>query len=131
MKDFQEYTTFITGAGSSIELDVEQALLDEVAGVTPVNVAEETLKADMDDLPNTRKKITDAIYYIADTTIIQEATQQTIDRFGDEQIDYEIAGINASVQSPSWTHSLTHPKTEVITKLRFCDIHGAYGAIEG
>ena len=59
MKDFQEYTTFITGAGSSIELDVEQALLDEVADVAPVNVAEETLKADMDDLANTRKKITD------------------------------------------------------------------------
>ena len=97
MKDFQEYTTFITGAGSSIELDVEQAPLDEVA----------------------------------DATIMQEATQQTTDRFGDEQIDYEIAGINASVQSPSWTHSLTHPKTEVITKLLFCDIRGAFGAIEG
>ena len=131
MKDFQEYTTLITGAGSSIELDVEQALLDEVAGVTPVNVAEETLKADMDDLPNTRKKITNTIYYISDATIIQEATQQTTDRFGDEQIDYEIAGINASVQSPSWTHSLTHPITEVITKLRFCDFRGAFGAIEG
>ena len=62
MKDFQEYTTFITGAGSSIELDVEQAPLDEVA----------------------------------DATIMQEATQQTTDRFGDEQIDYEI---NVSVSA--------------------------------
>ena len=94
-------------------------------------MAKKTLKAELDDLPNTSKKITNTIYHIAKATIIREASQQTTDRFGDEQINYEIASINASVQSPSWTHSLTHPKTEAITKLRFCNIRDALGAIEG
>ena len=81
MKNFQGYTTFITGTGTGIELDVEQALLVEVADVTPVNVAEDTLKAHMDDLANGSKKITNSIYHIADAAIIQEATQQNIDRW--------------------------------------------------
>ena len=108
MKKFQGYTTFITSTGSGVELDVEQALLVEVADVTPVDVAEDTLKAHMDDLANGSKKITNSIYHIADATIIQEATQQNIDRFGNEQIDYEFAGISASVQSPRWVRTHIH-----------------------
>ena len=108
MKKFQGYTPFITSTGSGIELDVEQALLVEVADVTPVNVAEDTLKAHMDDLANGSKKITNSIYHIADATIIQEATQQNIDRFGNEQIDYEFAGISTSVQSPRWLRTHIH-----------------------
>ena len=108
MKKFQGYTPFITSTGSGIELDVEQALLVEVADVTPVNVAEDTLKAHMDDLANGSKKITNSIYHIADATIIQEATQQNIDRFENEQIDYEFAGISASVQSPRWVRTHIH-----------------------
>ena len=105
MKKFQGYAPFITSTGSGIELDVAQALLVEVADVTPVNVAEDTLKAHMDDLANGSKKITNSIYHIADATIIQEATQQNIDRFRNEQIDYEFAGISASVQCPRWVRT--------------------------
>ena len=79
-----------------------------MADVTPMNVAEGTLKAHMDDLANGSKKITNSIYHIADATIIQEATQQNIDRFGNEQIDYEFAGISASVQSPRWVRTHIH-----------------------
>ena len=108
MKKFQGYMTFITSTGSDIEPDVEQALLIEVADVTPMNVAEGTLKFHMDDLANGSIKITDSIYHIADTTIIQEASQQNIDRFGNEQIDYNISGISASVQSQRWVRILIH-----------------------
>ena len=79
-----------------------------MADATQMNVAEETLKAHMDDLANGSKKITNSIYHIADTTIIQEATQQNIDRFGNEQIDYEFAGISASVRSPRRVRAHSH-----------------------
>ncbi len=134
MKKFQGYTPFNTSTGSGTELDVEQALLVEVADVTPVNVAEDTLKAHMDDLANGSKKITNSIYHIANATIIQEATQQNIDRFGNEQIDYEFAGISASVQSPRWvrihihescdsdSHVYRNPASEKIRPVRQADI---------
>ena len=108
MKKFQGYAPFITSTGSGIELDVEQALLVEVADVTPVNMAEDTLKAHMDDPANGSKKITNSIHHIADATIIQEATQQNIDRFENENIDYEFAGISASFQSPRWVRTKIH-----------------------
>ena len=73
-----------------------------------MNVAEGTLKAHMDDLANGSKKITNSIYHIADTTVIQEATQQNIGRFENEQIDYEFAGISASAQSPRWVRTHIH-----------------------
>ena len=79
-----------------------------MADVTPMNVAEGTLKAHMDDLANGSKNIINSIYHIADATIIQEATQQNIDRFGNEQIDYEFAGISASVQSPRRVRAHSH-----------------------
>ena len=73
-----------------------------------MNVAEGTLKAHMDDLANGSKKITNSIYHTADAAIIQEATQQNIDRFGNEKIDYEFAGISASVQSPRRVRAHSH-----------------------
>ena len=73
MRNFQGYPTFVTSICNGIELDVEQALLVEVADVTPVNVAEDTLKDHIDDLANGSKKFTNSIYHIADTAIIQEA----------------------------------------------------------
>ena len=108
MKNFQGYMTFITSTGSGIEPDLEQAFLVEVADVTPVNVAEDTLKAHMDDLANGSKKHTNSIYHIADATIIKAATQQNIGRFENEQIDYEFAGISASAQSPRWVRTHIH-----------------------
>ena len=108
MKNFQGYTTFATSTGSGIESDVEQAPLVEVADVAPVNVEEDTLKVHMDDLANGSKKINNSIYHVADATIIQEATQQNIDRFRNEKIDYKFAGISVSVQSPRWVRTHIH-----------------------
>ena len=79
-----------------------------MADATQMNVAEETLKAHMDDLANGSKNIINSIYHIADTTVIQEAPQQKIDRFGNEQIDYEFAGISASVRSPRRVRAPSH-----------------------
>ena len=134
MKKFQGYAPFITSTGSGIELGVEQALLVKVADVTPVNVAEDTLKAHMDDLANGSKKNTNSIYHIADATIIQEATQQNIGRFENEQIDHEFAGISASGQSPRWvrtqiqesydsdSHVYRNPASEKIRPVRHAEI---------
>jgi len=105
MKNFQGYMTFVTSTGSGIELDVEQALLVEVAEVTPVNVAEDTLKAHMDDLANGSKKVNNSINHIAGANIIPKAIQQYIDRSENEKIDYEFAGISASVQCPRWVRT--------------------------
>ena len=71
-------------------------------------MVEDTLKVHRDDLANGSKKITNSIYHVADATITQEATQQNIDRFGNEQIDYKIAGISALVQSQKWVRTLIH-----------------------
>ena len=105
MKNFQGYMTFVTSTCSGIELDVEQALPVEVAEVTPVNVAEDTLKAHMDDLANGSKKVNNSINHIAGANIIPKAIQQYIDRSENEKIDYEFSGISASVQCPRWVRT--------------------------
>ena len=134
MKKIQGYTTFITSTGDGIELDVEQAFLVKVVDVTPVNESEDTLKAYMDALANGNKKITNSNYHIADTTVIQEATQQNIDGFENKQINYEFASIRAPVRSPRWvrthihescdsnTHVYSNPTSEKIRPVRQAEI---------
>ena len=70
-----------------------------------MNMVEDTLKAHMDDPANGSKKVNNSINHTAGATIIPKAIQQYVDRSEYEKIDYEFAGISASVQRPRWVRT--------------------------